>query len=76
MANLSIRKLSEATVQSLRIRAARHGVSMEEEVRQILDAAVRPPQPVGDMAVALFADVPPGEDIELPEREQSEPIRL
>lgn len=76
MANLSIRKLDEATVQSLRIRAARHGVSMEEEVRRILDAAVRPTLPVGDMAISLFSEVPPGEDIELPEREHAEPIRL
>jgi plasmid stability protein len=76
MANLSIRKLDDATVQSLRVRAARHGVSMEEEVRRILDAAVRPPMPLGDMALQLFSDLPAGEDIELPEREHSEPIGL
>jgi len=76
MANLSIRKLDEATVQSLRVRAARHGVSMEEEIRRILDAAVRPPMPLGDMARSLFSDLPPGEDIQLPERERSEPIDL
>ena len=76
MASLSIRKLNEATVQSLRIRAAQHGVSMEEEVRRILDAAVRPSIPLGSMAVSLFAELPPGEDIELPEREHTQPLQL
>jgi len=76
MANLSIRKIDDGTVQSLRIRAAKHGVSMEEEVRRILDAAVRPPAPLGELALELFSNLPPGEDIQLPERERSEPIDL
>jgi len=40
LANLTIRNLDEATKQALRIRAALSGVSMEEEARRILKAAL------------------------------------
>lgn len=40
MANISIRKLEDHIYHQLRIRAAKHGVSMEEEVRQIICHAV------------------------------------
>ncbi len=40
MASLTVRNLDEAVKARLRIRAATHGRSMEEEVRQILCAAV------------------------------------
>jgi plasmid stability protein len=40
MANLSVRKLDDAAYEQLRIRAAQHGVSMEEEARQIIYQAV------------------------------------
>ncbi|MBS3650171.1 plasmid stabilization protein [Pseudaminobacter sp. 19-2017] len=36
MAALTIRNLDEETKQALRLRAAKHGVSMEQEVRLIL----------------------------------------
>ena len=42
MAALTIRQIDETTKAALRIRAAQHGVSMEEEVRQILREAVFP----------------------------------
>lgn len=42
MTSLTIRNLDDATKQRLRIRAARHGVSMEEEVRRILKETLRP----------------------------------
>lgn len=42
MSSLTIRNVDDATKQRLRIRAARHGVSMEEEVRRILKEALRP----------------------------------
>lgn len=44
MANLTIRNLDEATKQALRIRAAQQGVSMEEEARRVLKAALGSPQ--------------------------------
>ena len=36
MAAITIRKLDEATKVRLRVRAAQHGRSMEEEAREIL----------------------------------------
>ncbi|MGA2196280.1 MAG: plasmid stabilization protein [Bryobacteraceae bacterium] len=40
MASITIRKLDDAVKSRLRIRAARHGRSMEEEAREILKVAV------------------------------------
>ena len=40
MAGLSVRKLDDETLSRLRLRAAKHGVSMEEEARRILKDAV------------------------------------
>ncbi|MDP2828249.1 MAG: plasmid stabilization protein [Sulfuricellaceae bacterium] len=42
MATIMIRNLDEATKANLRIQAARHGHSMEEEARHILRVAVNP----------------------------------
>ena len=39
MANLTIRKLDPIVKERLRLRAARHGHSMEEEARRILNKA-------------------------------------
>ena len=40
MAALTIRNLDDETKQALRLRAARHGVSMEQEARVILKRGV------------------------------------
>jgi len=40
MASIVIRNIDDLTKQTLRIRAARHGVSMEEEARRILKEAL------------------------------------
>ena len=40
MASLTIRKLDEKTKTRLRVRAAQHGRSMEEEARRLLRAAL------------------------------------
>jgi len=40
MASLSVRRLDTETKARLRIRAARHGRSMEEEAREILKGAL------------------------------------
>jgi plasmid stability protein len=42
MPQLVVRKIEEAVVARLRRRAARHGVSLEEEHRRILRAALLP----------------------------------
>ena len=54
MGNLSVRRLDQQTLEGLRVRAAEHGVSMEEEARRILAEAVAAPRRLGDMAVSLF----------------------
>lgn len=42
MAMLTVRNLPDAVHRALRVRAARHGHSMEAEVRAILEAAISP----------------------------------
>ncbi len=74
MASLSVRRLDDDTLAQLRVRAAQHGVSMEEEVRQILKHAVSAPERIGDMAVRLFSPAYGGEELVLPEREVHEPL--
>ena len=39
---LTVRNLPEEVHRALRVRAARHGQSMEAEVRQILESAINP----------------------------------
>ena len=56
MASLTIRNLDEKTKARLRLRAARHGRSMEEEVRTLLRAAVtQEPIAGGNLANAIRA---------------------
>lgn len=54
MANLTIRRLDDQTHERLKVRAARDGVSMEEEARRILIRAVAPPGRLGDLFVQTF----------------------
>jgi len=42
MASITIRRLDDALKARLRVRAAKRGRSMEEEAREILNAALRP----------------------------------
>jgi plasmid stability protein len=74
LASLSVRGIDDETVALLRVRAARHGVSMEEEVRQILKHAVTAPERLGDLAVRLFTSAYGQEELTLPEREISGPV--
>lgn len=70
MTSLTIRNVDDATKQKLRIRAARHGVSMEEEVRRILKEALRPteaPSGLGQRLRDRFAKLA-AEEFALPER--------
>jgi plasmid stability protein len=55
LASLSIHKLDDETYDRLRDRAVRHGVSIEEEVRQILKQAVSVPERIGDLFLKIFA---------------------
>jgi len=72
MATLTIRKLDERTKSRLRVRAAHHGRSMEEEAREILRSALSARSSTEmDLAHAIhrrFAAIG-GLDLQLPERE-------
>jgi plasmid stability protein len=70
MAALSIRGLDDRIRDRLRVRAARHGRSMEAEIRSILEDAVRDPDESGDLFTALTDrfDALGGVDLELPGR--------
>jgi len=76
MPSIIVRNLDDHTIARLRVRAARHGVSMEEEVRQLLKQAVSAPERLGDLAVRLFSPCYGGDEIELPRREIYEPPDL
>jgi plasmid stability protein len=64
---LSARKLEDETLSRLRIRAAKHGVSMEEEARCILKDAVGAPDCLGNLALHIFGPQH-GVDLQLPEK--------
>ena len=51
MSSITVRNLDESVKNSLRMRAARHGWSMEQEVRQILQQTVAPEQ-AGEISFA------------------------
>jgi plasmid stability protein len=53
VAAVSIRGLDDEVKQRLRVRAARHGRSMEAEIRAILVAAVSEPEPSEDLFTSL-----------------------
>ena len=76
MASITIRKLDDNVKARLKIRAAKRGRSMEEEVRQILRAAVYETTSQTNLGKAIhrrFAALG-GVDLQLPEREpMSEP---
>jgi antitoxin FitA len=75
LASLSIRRLDDQTYDRLRDRATRRGVSMEEEVRQILKRAVSPPERLGDLFLKVFGPAR-GVELDLPSREPHEPLDL
>lgn len=75
MAGLSVRRLDDETLSRLRIRAAKHGVSMEEEARRILKDAVNAPDRLGDLALRIFGPEH-GVDLPLPDRTPHEPLDL
>ena len=75
MASMTIRNLDDSLKKRLRVRAAEHGTSMEEEAREILRAALSQ-EVVGSSSLSRricqrFAEVG-SVDLRLPERE---PVR-
>ncbi|MGA9528010.1 MAG: hypothetical protein WBS24_07840 [Terriglobales bacterium] len=72
MASITIRQLEEGTKHKLRVRAAHHGRSMEQEAREILKTALnQPEQQPKDMVASIrrrFAKYG-GIELEIPARE-------
>jgi len=79
MASITIRNLDDGLKHRLRVRAAEHGRSMEEEVREILRQTVgqpATPENLGEAIRRRFAAVG-GVDLDLPAREpMPEPPRF
>ena len=73
MAALNIRNLDETVKRRLQVRAARHGRSMEAEVREILAEAVREPADSAGLFTALLDQFGTlgGADLQLPERDEA-----
>ena len=72
MASITIRRLDEALKARLRLKAARHGRSMEEEAREILRSSLQAEAPKElDLAAAIRRHVVAigGIDVALPRRE-------
>ncbi|PYV49318.1 MAG: plasmid stabilization protein [Acidobacteria bacterium] len=75
MASITIRQLPETTKRKLRMRAAEHGRSMEQEAREILKVELaKPPRTGKDLVDAIRRRFAPygGVELEIPPRE---PIR-
>lgn len=79
MTTLTIRKLDPAVKERLRVRAARHGRSMEEEARRILSESCGPasrPENLAEIALRLFGEEN-GVELALPPRQAGrEPPRF
>ena len=71
MASITIRQLEEATKRKLRIRAAKHGRSMEQEAREILKRELnKPEEPPQDLGIAIRDIFAPlgGVELQIPPR--------
>ena len=71
MASITIRNLDDSLKQRLRVRAAEHGRSMEEEARAILRQAVGEAPPPSNLAEAIRKRIAPlgGVELDIPPRE-------
>jgi plasmid stability protein len=71
MASITIRNLEDDLKRRLRVRAAEHGRSMEEEAREILRNVVSEPAPPRNLAAAIRSRIAPlgGMELALPPRE-------
>lgn len=73
MGALTIRQLDERTHARLQIRAAKHGRTVEAEVRAILDAAVDVPEE--NFLLALHVAMSEVGDVNLPPEPRIDPPR-
>ncbi|MDQ3707764.1 MAG: Arc family DNA-binding protein [Actinomycetota bacterium] len=75
MAAISVRNLDDRVKERLRVRAARHGRSMESEIRAILIEAVSEPNEADSLFLTMldrFGEIG-GVELELPPR--TTPVR-
>jgi plasmid stability protein len=71
MASITIRQLEESTKRKLRMRAASHGRSMEQEAREILKTALsQQEEPTKDLGKAIREIFAPlgGVELQIPPR--------
>lgn len=79
MASITIRNLDDSTKQRLRVRAAEHGRSMEEEARDILRRVVEERSAPNNIAASIRERLNPSArvDLDLPPRDEiREPYAL
>jgi plasmid stability protein len=79
MASITIRNLDEEIKQRLRVRAAKHGRSMEEEARDILRRVMSETPPPRNLAASIRSRIKNTDrfDLDLPAREPiPEPVHL
>ncbi len=71
MASITIRNLGDELTRRLRIRAAEHGRSIEEEAHEILSHELNKPETPRNLATAIRARMAPrgGVELDLPARE-------
>ena len=79
MAAITIRNLDDTLKARLRLQAARHGRSMEEEARQLLSqglsaAAAAQPVALTSLAKTLFGPAHGVEELALPTRSAPRPL--
>lgn len=72
MGSITVRNLDDSIKTGLRLRAARHGCSMEQEVRSILQQALtsdtQPPQSFAELVNRRFKNLG-AEDLPVPARQ-------
>lgn len=76
MPDISVRRLSQRTYDRLKKRASKHGVSMEEEIRQILSHAVSAPEKIGDIFLKHFGENVGIDLSDLNQRKPHEPFQF
>jgi plasmid stability protein len=71
VATITIRQLDDRTKAKLRVRAAEHGRSMEEEAREILRSALIQKAPRGSLSLRIRRRFAPlgGVDLKIPPRD-------
>jgi plasmid stability protein len=71
MASITVRRIPETTKRRLRMRAARNGRSMEQEVRELIEASLAQPDPepvnIGESIRRIFAPLG-GVELKIPPR--------